>query len=140
MIMTHASPLKISATCKELMELYTIRPIHDEIEYDNAVEMASLLAGLEPMTSDQDDYFDLLTDQIEKYDSEHYVLDFSDCTPLEMLKFLLEVNGMNGSDLGQLLGNRQLGGKILRGERQLSKTHIKILCERFNVSADLFLK
>jgi antitoxin component HigA of HigAB toxin-antitoxin module len=58
---------------------------------------------------------------------------------LDLLKFLLEENSMNASDLGRLLGNRQLGSAVLRGNRQLSKTHIRKLCERFRVSADLFL-
>jgi antitoxin component HigA of HigAB toxin-antitoxin module len=47
---------------------------------------------------------------------------------------------MNSSKLGELLGNnRSLGAKILRGERQLSKAHIRILAERFKVNPALFL-
>jgi hypothetical protein len=41
--------------------------------------------------------------------------------------------------LGALLGNRSLGSKILRGERELSKTHLRILADRFKVEAGLFL-
>ena len=46
---------------------------------------------------------------------------------------------MTASALGGLLGNRSIGSKLLRGERELSKAHIRRLCERFKVSADLFL-
>jgi antitoxin component HigA of HigAB toxin-antitoxin module len=51
---------------------------------------------------------------------------------------MLKEQGMGGSDLGRLLGNRPLGSAILRGERQLSKAHIRILAEHFKVSTDLF--
>jgi antitoxin component HigA of HigAB toxin-antitoxin module len=57
------------------------------------------------------------------------------------LKYLIDLHQMNGSQLGQLLGrNRSLGGKILRGERQLSKAHIRVLVERFKVSPALFFE
>lgn len=46
---------------------------------------------------------------------------------------------MTASDLGNLLGSRSLGSKILRGERELSKTHLRMLAERFKVDAGLFL-
>jgi antitoxin component HigA of HigAB toxin-antitoxin module len=46
---------------------------------------------------------------------------------------------MTSSALGELLGHRSLGSKLLRGKRQLSKTHIRILADHFKVRADLFL-
>jgi HTH-type transcriptional regulator/antitoxin HigA len=60
-------------------------------------------------------------------------------SPISILKHLLDSNEMNASQLGELLGNRSLGSKILRGERELSKTHIRLLAERFKVSPALFL-
>jgi len=55
------------------------------------------------------------------------------------LQYLCEQNDMPASALGELLGNRSLGSKVLRGERQLSKEHIRKRCDRFSVSSDLFL-
>jgi len=46
---------------------------------------------------------------------------------------------MNASQLGELLGNRSLGSKILTGKRELSKSHIGTLSKRFNVDPGLFL-
>ena len=51
----------------------------------------------------------------------------------------MEGHDMSASDLGRLLGNRELGPAILRGDRQLSKKHIQILSKHFAVSSDLFL-
>jgi antitoxin component HigA of HigAB toxin-antitoxin module len=57
-----------------------------------------------------------------------------------MLRYLMEGHDMSASDVGRLLGNRELGPAISRGDRQLSKKHIQIFSERFAVSTDLFLK
>jgi len=78
-----------------------------------------------------------LTDIIQKYETRRHAVG-GRSTVLDTLKRMLKEQGMRGSDLGRLLGNRPLGGAILRGERQLSKTHIRILAEHFKVSTDLF--
>jgi antitoxin component HigA of HigAB toxin-antitoxin module len=48
-------------------------------------------------------------------------------------------SGMNASGLGKLLGDRALGYRVLKGERNLSKTHIKILSDYFKVDAGSFI-
>jgi hypothetical protein len=66
-----------------------------------------------------------LTILFEAYEKEKQRIDTGGLSPLETLRFLLESNDMSGSDLGRLLGSRQLGPKILGGTRQLSKAHIR---------------
>lgn len=126
-------------TFDELNSLHALRPIKDDIDYNNAAELIDRLAMLTSPTQDQADYLGTLTELVGKYDDEHYAADLAQGDPMETLKYLLETNDMNASTLGELLGNRALGSKILRGERQLSKTHIRILAERFKVSPALFL-
>ena len=46
---------------------------------------------------------------------------------------------MSVSDLGRLLGQRELGSKILRGDRELSKAHIRTLANHFRVTAAMFI-
>ena len=121
----------------ELVALFPLRPLHDEVDYDNALEVAEALVGSINPSEDQADYLDVLTDIIQKYESRrHNIIGRS--TPLNILKLMLKEQGMRGSDLGRLLGYRPLGGAILRGERQLSKAHIRILADHFKVSTDLF--
>ena len=121
----------------ELVALFPLRPLHDEVDYDNALEMAEALVGSVDLSEDQADYLDVLTDIIQKYEAHRHAVSGRG-TPLEALKHMLKEQGLGGSDLGRLLGNRPLGGAILRGERQLSKTHIRILAAHFKVSTDLF--
>ncbi len=130
----------LPTTFVALNALHPLRPIRDAVDYDNAAEILDRLAVLDRRTADQEDYLETLATLVGRYDEEHYEADFAQLPPLASLQYLMEHQGMNGSQLGLLLGNnRSLGGKILRGERQLSKAHIRILAERFKVNPALFL-
>lgn len=87
----------------------------------------------------QRDFVDIMIPVVEDYEAQHHRTDTSDITPLALLRSLLADHAMTASDLGRLLGNRSLGGAILRGERELSKTHVKILAERFKLDPGVFL-
>jgi HTH-type transcriptional regulator/antitoxin HigA len=129
---------KMPRTFNGLCCMLPLRPIHDEPEYDNAIEMLDSLVGFD-LNNDQLDYLVALTTLVGAYEDEHHAIDTTDKTGLDALKYLMEHNDMTASDLGVLLGNRSLGSKILRGERELSKTHLRILADRFKVDAGLFL-
>ena len=105
---------------------------HDE--YKKALHAADQLVGRK-LNAMQLKYLESLTLLIEDYEREHCAID-EKWTPVEAVRFLVEENGMNASDLGRLLGSRSLGSRVLRGERQLSKSHIKILAERFSVKGN----
>ena len=129
----------IPKTYSKFAAIHMPRPIHDEAELDNIIEIVDRLAVLKRPTRDQRDYFELLTTLVEKYEQDYHPIDTSHLTPLDRLRFLPDGRGMNASDLGRLLGQREVGSKILSGSRALSKTHIRKLMEHFGVSADTFL-
>ncbi|GAG52203.1 unnamed protein product, partial [marine sediment metagenome] len=81
----------------------------------------------------------VLSGLMEAYEQKHNKIRWSRLDPVSLLGFLLEENSMSASDLGRLLGQRQLGSAILRGDRNLSKAHIKVLSAHFRVEAGLFL-
>jgi len=120
-----------------LTELYPLRPIRTKADYKKAIAAADQLMGRK-LTGTQLQYLETLTLVIDDYENEHYPID-DKWTPAEAVKYLIEENGMTASDLGRLLGDRSLGSRILGGQRQLSKTHIKILANRFSVSPAMFL-
>jgi HTH-type transcriptional regulator/antitoxin HigA len=130
---------KLPAKFADLVRLFPPQAIHDEVGYANTLEMIDRLTAVAKPTLGQAEYLDTLTILFEAYENEHERIETDGLSPLEVLQFLLESNDMNGSDLGRLLGNRELGPKILNGSRQLSKAHIRRLAERFKVGAGLFL-
>jgi len=129
---------KMSKTFDGLCRMLPPRPIRDEADHDNAIEVLDALVG-HKLNNDQLDYVEVLTTLVAAYEDEHHAIDTSGVSGLDALKFLVEENRMTASDLGELLGNRSLGSKILRGERELSKTHLRRLAARFKVDAGLFL-
>ncbi|MDB5292383.1 MAG: family transcriptional regulator [Phycisphaerales bacterium] len=134
-----AQPDKLPAGFDDLVRLLPPQAIHDEVGYSNTQEMIDRLTSLPRLTTGQAEYLETLTILFEAYEKEHERIDTGGLSPLDMLHFLLESNGMSGSDLGRLLGSRELGPKILNGTRQLSKAHIRRLADRFKVDAGLFL-
>ena len=117
-------------------KFFVLRPIHTKADYQKALAVATELSSRTDLTPDQADYLEVLTKVIADYEDKHF--EMSKYSPQEILAFLVEENQMSGSDLGRILGNRTLGPAILRGQRSLSKTHIKKLAEYFSVSPALF--
>ena len=124
----------------ELNMIHQLRPIRDDIDYENAVAVVDQLAVLNIRTQDQDDYLETLSELIGKYDDEHHTLDLEHLTPIDSLKYLMEQNELTPTHLANLLVEDSLKvGKILNGESELDKTHIRILSEHFKVNPRLFL-
>lgn len=131
---------RLPAKFDELNRVLPLRPIDDEVSLENAQEMAEALALLRDRTVDQEDYLETLSTLIEKYENEHHQIETSDLDPIETLKFLMEQNRINTSQLGEILGQRQLGSKILTATRGLSKSHIVKLAAHFKVSPAVFFQ
>jgi antitoxin component HigA of HigAB toxin-antitoxin module len=115
-----------------LCRLLTPRPIRDKVELGNVMDITDAMAG-QKLTADQEDYFDLLCRLNEDYEKEHAQLGRSKVTGLE-------AHDGSAADPARLVGvHRTLGAMILRGERQLTLTHVRTPAKHFSVSADLFL-
>jgi HTH-type transcriptional regulator/antitoxin HigA len=135
---TAAPPRGLPKTYASLVALLPPRPIHDEVDLENATEMIDRLAGHE-LNADQEDYLEALSTFVEAYEADLFPPEGAVLTPLGVLRELLSQHGMTASDMGRLLGNRTLGPAILSGRRGLSKAHIRRLAEHFKVDAGLFL-
>jgi len=114
------------------------RVLHDKIDLDNASEIVEAMAGHD-LTPDQEDYFDLLSDLVDQYDREHNPVLLGKASPAEVLRFLIDQHGMTASALGELLGDRALGSRVLRGERELSKAHIRTVSAHFKINPALLI-
>src|ERR1700744_4653798 len=101
---------------RALVTRFPLRPIHDGTDCDNATEILDAMAlHHDDFTADQADYFDVLASLVAPYEGEHDPLLIPKPPPAETLKSLLYAHEMSASDLGRILGNRELGSKILRG-------------------------
>ena len=123
----------IPETYAQLVRLFMPRPLHDEVDHGNALLVLDAMAGFE-MNADQEDYFEAVATVVEKYEARRHAIDSAGMTPVQLIRSLMEEHGMSESDLGRLLGDRSLGQRILSGERQLSKAHIRALAEHFSLN------
>jgi len=124
---------KMPKTYADLVRAFMPRPLHDDVDYRNALAVLDSMAGFK-MNSDQDDYFDAVGTFVEKYEAEHHPIAGAAPTPLQLIRSLLEAHEMTASDLGRLLGDRSLGHRVLSGQRQLSKAHIRALADHFRIN------
>jgi HTH-type transcriptional regulator/antitoxin HigA len=129
----------VPTTYEALCRVHLPRPLHDQTDLENASEIVDFLAGHD-LNPDQEDYLDLLSDLVDEYEEKHLPYRVRKTSPVAILKFLLEENGQNASDLSRILGtDRTLGAKILRGERALTVEHMKKLGRRFAVDPGTFV-
>ncbi len=132
-------PDPLPDTFDGLNMVHQLRPIRDDIDYENAVAIVDQLAVLNKRTQDQDDYLETLGELISKYDYQYYASQLDHLSPNQSLKYLLEQNDVNLSQLGEILGEPvSLVQQLLSGEQELNKTHIRILTRHFKVKPDLF--
>lgn len=137
---THLTFKSMPKDYQRLCSMHLPRPIHDKIAYHNTLEIIEAMAGFEEVFStDQNDYFSLLSDLILDYEQEIQ----PKTKPLiitERLAQLLENTGWTASDLGRFLGiDATMGNKILRGERNLTVEHIKKLSRHFALAPQYFM-
>jgi HTH-type transcriptional regulator/antitoxin HigA len=125
----------------ELCEDFLPRPIHDKVQYENTIEIADNFAGHEDaMTEGQEDYFDLLCDLIEKYEEE-IAPKAQKLTGQQLLKHLADEHGINGTDIGKILGRtEQLGRMVLKGTRTITVEHAAKLSAHFGIGMGAFLE
>lgn len=130
---------RLPTTFDGLIKLHAPRPIHDEVGYKNTVEVVDALAG-HRLNKDQEDYLLLLSTLVERHEADT-LPKRPRVSGVSMLRYLLDEHELGGDDLAKIIGlDRSVAYRILKGERGLTTEHIKTLCERFGVPADLFIR
>jgi HTH-type transcriptional regulator / antitoxin HigA len=79
---------------------------------------------------------DYLANQIEAYEAEH--VNIPDARPSEVLRFLMEQQGLSQSDLSDCAPQSRIS-EILNGRREISKDLAKALAAKFEVGVGVFI-
>jgi HTH-type transcriptional regulator/antitoxin HigA len=130
---------KLPRIFEDLVRLFPPAVIRDRADCENTQEMIDRLTSVPKLSAGQSRYLDTLATLMHAYEIEHFEIETNDLSGLASLRFLMDQHEMSSSDLGRLLGERSLGSKILGGDRELSKAHIRTLAGHFGVSPSLFL-
>jgi HTH-type transcriptional regulator/antitoxin HigA len=114
-----------------------IKPIKNELDYQNALEEISILFNANPNTS-EGDKLEILATLVQAYEEEHYPLDLPDA--VDALNYWMESRGLERKDLEVYIGTRARISEILNRKRELTLTMIRKLNEGLHIPADLLIK
>lgn len=96
-------------------------------------EMGTLDASSRAATTQ---YLKAILPFIDEYEKEEFPL--GDVSAEEMLRFLMEQNGLSQYDLAKELGGQPAVSYVLNGKRKLTREHISRLARRFHVTEATF--
>jgi len=131
---TQADPIRITHGRVSVFDLVVKTPADNE----------RALAALEGLmsrkrTAEEDALLDVLADQIEKFESKTYPPLGHDSTPAEIIRFLMEQNGLTQKDLWEMLGGKSHTSEILNGKRKVGIRQATLLGKRFKISPSVFV-
>jgi HTH-type transcriptional regulator/antitoxin HigA len=110
-----------------------IRSDEELAEYSRA--LFTLTSNPKPTLAEQE-AIGLLTLLVEQYENRRYPL--PETRSVEVLRLLMERNGVSEGKITPELGFQASASLILLGKRQLNRGHIARLSRRFNVSPAVF--
>jgi len=121
----------------ELVTALPLRPIRNGRELNRAIKMLDSLLDRAKLTRAEQDYLDVLTDLVEKYEN---ATDPVEPVPdADMLRFLMESRGMTQWELAAATGivNTTLSA-VLHRKRQLNRDQIGRLAGYFGLTPAAF--
>jgi HTH-type transcriptional regulator/antitoxin HigA len=118
------------------LEVKSPTPITSERQYDEYLSVLDKLASKNDPTSEEEKYAEVLMTLIEAYEEAHHPI--PDASPLEVLRTLMDANGLRQKDLVPIFGSESIVSEVLHRKRELNKTHIEKLSKRFHVSPATF--
>jgi HTH-type transcriptional regulator/antitoxin HigA len=120
-----------------LIQLFPLRPIRSAKELDSAVEMIDSLLDAGTLDAGSQDYLEVLSDLVEKFEDEHEPMPA--VTDAEMLRHLLDAKGTTQAKAAKEAGIAESTiSEVLAGNRRLTRTHISKLASYFGVAPTVF--
>ncbi len=110
--------------------------IHTEEENERYTGALETLLDKRDRTAEESRMVELLTLLIEDFEEKHYFL--PPAKPRDVVRHLMESNRLRQADLIDVFGAESTVSEVLSGKRDLAKSHIEKLSQRFNVSPELF--
>jgi HTH-type transcriptional regulator/antitoxin HigA len=124
-------------TYVELIMKFPLRPLRTDEELDRAIEIIDSLIIRGDLEPGEQDYLDILTDIVEKYEAtEHPMPPVSDAA---MLRHLIDARQLTQSKLAtDVKMPMSTVSEVLNGKRRLNRKHIALLSKYFGVSPAVF--
>jgi HTH-type transcriptional regulator/antitoxin HigA len=135
------SQQKVEPTYLELVEVFPLQTISSKNQHGTALviieKLITFINDKQPDDKGIEIYLKTLTELVGDYETNQFTI--GKVTGAEMLSYLMDLQGLNQSDLSKELGGQSVVSKILKGERDLNLRQVKALAKRFKVSPEVFI-
>jgi HTH-type transcriptional regulator/antitoxin HigA len=111
--------------------------IHTEAENERCTQVLESFLRKKKRSKEEHRLTELLTLLIEDFEERQYPMPRK-ASPIDIVRHLMDANGLRQTDLLDVFGTASIISEVLKGKRELSKTHIQKLSARFHVSPGLF--
>ena len=119
--------------------MMSIKPIHNETDYDNALDRVDELMELNPaLGTEQSDELEVLALLIEKY--EEKVWEIHEPDPIEAIKVRMEQMHLKQKDLVPYIGNKSKVSEVLNRKVGLSLTMIYNLAKGLHLPLEVLVQ
>lgn len=115
----------------------TIKPIKTKKDYQLALNRLEAIFDARPGTQEGDE-LEVLGILIDKYEQEHYPIDYPD--PIEAIKFRMEQLGYSQNDLAKVVGLKSRASEILNRKRKLTLDMIRQLHQALGIPTDVLIQ
>jgi HTH-type transcriptional regulator/antitoxin HigA len=116
-----------------------LKPINNEIEYDEALARVDELMNLNPeMGTNESNELEVLVLLIEKYEELNWVISIPD--PIEAIKYRMEEMNLKQKDLIPYVGNKSKVSEVLNRKIALSLTMIRNLSLGLHIPLEILVQ
>jgi HTH-type transcriptional regulator/antitoxin HigA len=123
----------------ELVQAFPLKHLRSDRELSKAIKMINSLIIRPKLERGEQEYLDVLTDIVEKYESENCPM--SPVSDADMLRHLIEARGITQAQLSADVNIPMSSiSEVLHGKKKLTRRHIGILAEYFGVDPGVFLE
>jgi HTH-type transcriptional regulator/antitoxin HigA len=121
-----------------LIDRFPLRPLKSDEDLDAATKVLdSLTDRLDELAPEEQDYLDILTDIVERYEDE--TIPLPAVSDQDLLRHLIEAKGVTQTEVAKETGIVvSTISEVLAGRRKLNRAHINRLARYFNVGPGVF--
>jgi HTH-type transcriptional regulator/antitoxin HigA len=114
-----------------------IAPIHNEKDYQNALERLEVIFDSKKGT-EQGDELEILSILIDNYENKNFPIGMPD--PIEAIKFRMEQMGMKQKDLAEIVGFKSRVSEILNKKRKLTLEMVRKLNVNLHIPTEVLIQ
>jgi HTH-type transcriptional regulator/antitoxin HigA len=116
-----------------------VRPIRNEADYDWALAEIEQYFENEPEPGTPEaDRFEVLADLIEAYEARHWPIEPAD--PVEVIRYRMEIGGLQTKDLAEVLGSKSRASEILNRKRAITLDMARKLHDAWGIPAEVLIR